>query len=107
MTDSDVTPDDATDIGLRASDDDRQRVVAALERHTAAGRLTLDEFSDRVGQALTATTHADLARVTRDLPAEPAPATAMEAAQHRQLLVAFLLAALTIVILGIVLAIAR
>ena len=31
----------------------------------------------------------------------------MEAAQHRQLLVAFLLAALTILILGIVLAIAR
>ena len=112
MTDSDVTRNDATDIGLRASDDDRQRVVAALERHTAAGRLTLDEFSDRVGQALTAATHADLARVTRDLPAEPAPATAMpatamEAAQHRQLLVAFLLSALTILILGVVLAIAR
>lgn len=107
MTDGDVTRNDATDTGLRASDDDRHRVVAALERHTAAGRLTLDEFSDRVGQALTAATHADLARVTRDLPAEPAPTTAMEAAQHRQLLVAFLLAALTILLLGVVLAIAR
>ena len=102
MTDRDVTAH-----GLRASDDDRQRVIAALERHTAAGRLTLDEFSDRVAQALTAATHAELARVTRDLPTEPSPAGAMQAAQHRQLLVAFLFAALTIMILGIVLAIAR
>ncbi len=102
-----MTDRDVTNHGLRASDDDRQRVVAALERHTAAGRLTLDEFSDRVAQALTAATHAELARVTRDLPAETSAATPMEAAQHRQLLVAFLLAALTIVILGIVFAIAR
>ena len=105
MTDPDAR------AGLRASDDDRQRVVAALERHTAAGRLTLDEFSDRVDLALSAATHADLARVTRDLPADPSPSGRLEAAppatQHRQLLVAFLLAAATIVILGIVLAVAR
>jgi hypothetical protein len=52
------------DPGLRASDDDRMRVVAALERHTAAGRLTLDEFSDRVSRALAAGTRHELAAVT-------------------------------------------
>ena len=41
------------DVELRASDDDRNRVVAALHQHTAAGRLTLDEFSDRAGADLT------------------------------------------------------
>jgi len=33
---------------LRAPDADRQRVIAALERHTAAGRPDLDEFTQRV-----------------------------------------------------------
>ena len=98
-----------TGPGLRASDDDRQRVVAALERHTTAGRLSLDEFSERVSLVYAAATQSDLARLTADLPAEPpdragpqlrpsgrrprAPAAAL----------AFLLAAMaTIVILGLV-----
>jgi hypothetical protein len=89
--------------GQRASHEDRQRVVAALERHTAAGRLTLDEFSERVGRVYAAATHADLAGVTHDLPADETPA----AAGHRQLLVALLVAAVTIAFLGLVLAIGR
>jgi Domain of unknown function (DUF1707) len=94
-----------TDPGLRASDADRHRVVAALELHTAAGRLTLDEFGERVTRALAAVTRDDLAAVTRDLPAEPAkPAAAAARAQSRQLMVAFLLAALTLVVLGVILA---
>lgn len=91
-----------THPGLRASDDDRQRIIAELERHTAAGRLTLDEFSDRVGLVYNAATHADLARVTHDLPATvsaaPAPMT-----EQRHLLFAFLLAAVTIVLLALAL----
>jgi hypothetical protein len=90
-----------TDPGLRASDADRQRVVAALERHTAAGRLSLDEFGERAGRALGAVTHGELAAVIRDLPPEPAPA------QGRQLLAVFLLAALTLVVLGVVFALAH
>jgi hypothetical protein len=86
------------DSGLRASDDDRLRVVADLERHTAAGRLSLDEFSERVARALAAPTHAELAAVTRDLPAPPPPAVS------RQLLVAFLLAIGTLVVLMALLA---
>jgi hypothetical protein len=95
-----------TDPDLRVSHAEREQVVAALQRHTAAGRLTLDEFSERVDHALAAVTRADLAKVTGDLPAEPDPAAlAGRQSQHRQLAVAFLLAALTLVILGVILAI--
>ncbi len=92
-------PVPVTDPGLRASDADRERVVAALQRHTAAGRLTLDEFGLRVDRVLAAVTHADLAAVTHDLPAEPVAEPA-----HRGLPIAFAIALVTLVLLGIVLA---
>ncbi len=91
-----------TDPGLRASDADRERVVAALERHTAAGRLTLEEFGQRVDRVFAAVTHGDLAALTRDLPPEPPVPS-----QHRQLAIAFLLALLTLAVLGVILAVAR
>ena len=91
-----------THPGFRASDDDRQRIIAELERHTAAGRLTLDEFSDRVGLVYNAATHADLARVTHDLPAT-VPAVPAPASDRGHLVVAFLLAAVTIVLLALAL----
>ena len=59
---------------LRVSDSERDATLSALGEHAAAGRLTLDEHEERAGQALGARTRADLATVTRDLPAE-APAT--------------------------------
>ena len=93
-------PVPVTDPQVRVSDADRQRVVAALQRHTAAGRLTLDEFGERVDRALRAVTRADLVTVTRDLPAEPG-------GPRRDLVVAFALAALTLVVLGLILALAR
>jgi hypothetical protein len=97
-----------TDPDLRVSHADREQVIAALHRHTAAGRLTLDEFGERVDRALAAVTHGELAAVTRDLPADPVPATATgPALQHRQLALAFLLATLTLVVLGVILAVAR
>lgn len=95
-----------TDPALRASDFDRERVVAALQQHTAAGRLSLDEFAERAGRAYASATLADLAAVTRDLPAEVAPALGIDP-QHRQLLVTFLLAAVALVVLGVLLAVAR
>ncbi len=36
----------------RVADADRDRTVTQLREHVVEGRLTLDEFSDRVGQAL-------------------------------------------------------
>jgi Domain of unknown function (DUF1707) len=56
---------------LRASDDDCDAVLHALERHTAAGRLTLDEFDQRSTAALSAVTLDELAALTSDLPELP------------------------------------
>jgi hypothetical protein len=58
---------------IRASDADRQHVVDALHQHTAAGRLSLDEFTERLDAALQATTYGELAAITADLPAETLP----------------------------------
>lgn len=89
----------------RASDAERYRVVAMLEKHAAAGRLTLDEYTERVDRALACRTHGDLAEVTADLP-EPEPAPPADD-DNRHLLWAFLAAALVLVLLGVVLGLAR
>ncbi len=54
---------------VRVSDADRDRTVTLLREHVVEGRLTLDEFSERIGRALQATTQADLDAVMTDLPA--------------------------------------
>ena len=56
------------DSSLRVSDADREEAVAALREHLLAGRLTLEEFSERVEAALQARFGTDLARVQDDLP---------------------------------------
>ncbi|HET9116432.1 MAG TPA: DUF1707 domain-containing protein [Gaiellaceae bacterium] len=53
---------------VRASDDDRDRTVLVLREHLAAGRLTLEEFTERMTAALAATTTADLDAPLRELP---------------------------------------
>ncbi|WP_320672961.1 DUF1707 SHOCT-like domain-containing protein [Patulibacter defluvii] len=53
---------------LRASDADRERVIEALRRHTAAGRLDADELEQRLTGTLNAKTVDDLAALTADLP---------------------------------------
>jgi hypothetical protein len=92
----------------RASDEDRQRVVRDLERHTAAGRLTLDEYAERVDRALASRTHGQLAEVTADLPAVPEtePGQA-HAGTARQLGVAFLVALAGLVIVLVLVALRR
>jgi class 3 adenylate cyclase len=65
----------------RVADADRDRTVTLLREHVVEGRLTLDEFSERVGLALEARTRGDLQGVMADLPqvsAEhlPVPSTA-------------------------------
>ena len=59
---------------VRVSDADRQRVITQLQTHTADGRLTLDEFEARVGEAWAAGTHGELRAVLRELPALAPPA---------------------------------
>jgi class 3 adenylate cyclase len=58
----------AGELTERAADADRDRTVTQLREHVVAGRLTLDEFSERVGLALQARTLGDLREVMVDLP---------------------------------------
>jgi len=53
---------------MRVSDDDREEAVVALREHLLAGRLTLEEFSERVEAALRARFSGELAHVQDDLP---------------------------------------
>jgi hypothetical protein len=52
----------------RLSDAEREETVVYLRDHLLAGRLTLDEFSDRVGVVYNARTEHDLLPVRADLP---------------------------------------
>jgi Domain of unknown function (DUF1707)/Cell wall-active antibiotics response 4TMS YvqF len=60
---------------VRASDADREAVATVLGRNQAEGRLTLDEFSQRLDLVYAAKRKDELEAVTRDLPAVPDPAT--------------------------------
>ena len=59
-------------VGLRVGDAERDKAVAELGDHFAAGRLTREEFDARVDQAMVARFHRDLQPLFADLPpAEP------------------------------------
>src|SRR4051794_19783737 len=67
------------DPQLRAADTDREAVAAALGRALSDGRLTVDEYEERLAKAYAARTYADLDPLTADLPRAgttrpPAPA---------------------------------
>src|SRR5207244_7123095 len=53
---------------LLVSDADRSRVSGELRTHYESGRLTLDEFQDRLDEAHGARTEAQLEQVLRQLP---------------------------------------
>ncbi len=59
----------ASDATTRASDADRDRAAAALGEHLAAGRLTIEEFDERLDQAYAAKTLDELRSLMTDLPA--------------------------------------
>ena len=54
---------------LRASHEDRDRVVELLRVSAGDGRLTAEELDERLEQAMTARTYGELAKVVADLPA--------------------------------------
>jgi hypothetical protein len=54
---------------LRASDADREKTVALLREHHAVGRLTAEEFNDRLEQVYQARTLGELDTLLADLPA--------------------------------------
>ena len=72
-------PEPASSPDLRASDADRDRVIDVLRAATADGRLTADEFNERMEAALSSRTFRELAPLTADLgtpPASQAPESA-------------------------------
>jgi len=68
---------------MRASHNDRERVIDALKAAFVQGMLAKDEFDLRVGQTLAARTCADLAALTADLPAGLAAARPPRPARAR------------------------
>jgi hypothetical protein len=61
----------ASDHMIRASDRDRDTVVATLRDAYTAGRLTMEEFDERTTAAYASKTWGELRRLTEDLPAQP------------------------------------
>jgi hypothetical protein len=60
-----------SDQTVRIGDHERELVSAELRAHFTSGRLGMDEFSNRLDQAWSATTLADLVAAVRDLPPVP------------------------------------
>ncbi|MFZ1993218.1 MAG: DUF1707 domain-containing protein [Solirubrobacteraceae bacterium] len=56
------------DGGIRASDQDRARVVEQLRVHCTAGRISVEELERRLGHAMSAQTVHELSELVRDLP---------------------------------------
>ncbi|GAA3120836.1 DUF1707 domain-containing protein [Planomonospora alba] len=53
---------------MRASDDDRDKVASVLREHYAQGRLTVEEFDERLERLYASKTYGELAVLTSDLP---------------------------------------
>lgn len=60
--------DGPTSYPVRASDVERDRVLALLSERVAEGRMSHDTFERRVDQVLQARNHAELADIVHDLP---------------------------------------
>ena len=65
----------------RVSDAEREQAAGLLKGHLVAGRLTTEEFAERVGQAYGARVRADLSLALTDLP--PDGSTALQVARPK------------------------
>lgn len=78
-----------TAVAVRIGDAERERVREVLSRHVADGRITLEEFSDRLGEVYAARTADELEGALRELPPLPAgtlpPPPAQRAAQRNRI----------------------
>jgi hypothetical protein len=68
--------------GLRASHEDRDRVVDVLRVAAGDGRLSAGELDARLESALSARTLGELAGLTADLPGTPAAKEVLVIKQH-------------------------
>lgn len=69
---SDVPPKNRPPA-VRASDADRELVIARLQRALVEGRIDLDEYGERAGAAHAGVTTAELDVLVADLPGAPLP----------------------------------
>jgi hypothetical protein len=63
----------AMNPAMRAASADRERAVDVLKAGFAEGRLTQDEYNERMNRAYAARTYAELSALTADLPAGAVP----------------------------------
>jgi uncharacterized protein DUF1707 len=70
---------------LRASDAQRDSAAAEIREHYAAGRLSEDEFTERLDAVYQARTQGELRELRRDLPALPVNSKTELAERRRQL----------------------
>ena len=63
----------AMNPAMRAASADRERAVDVLKAGFAEGRLTQDEYNERMNRAYAARTYAELSALTADLPAGAMP----------------------------------
>ena len=71
---------------LRASHEDRDRVVELLRVAAGDGRLTAEELDERLEKTLNARTYGELAALSRDLPAGPAPLAGAVAEKPKEMI---------------------
>ncbi len=70
---------------LRASHEDRDRIVELLRVSAGDGRLSIDELDERVEAALTARTYGELEGLVADLPATPGTAAGALTAKPKEM----------------------
>lgn len=69
--DTSQPPTGTSPPALRASDSDREHVATVLRENYAEGRLTIEEFQERLEQTYKAMTLSQLETLTADLPGHP------------------------------------
>ena len=78
------TPTDSPTGRVRAADADRERVVDALRRHAAAGRLDPDELGERIDRAYAARYVDEVQAVLAELPRDEPPGEPRGAPRRRR-----------------------
>jgi len=71
--------------GIRAADADRERAITELNQHTVEGRLSTEEFEQRLAAVYSARTTAELAVIRHDLPETSAQRALSHAARRSHL----------------------
>jgi Domain of unknown function (DUF1707) len=70
---------------LRVADADREQLVEELREHMLAGRLSSEEFEERLGRAYEARTRADVDAIRVDLPISSTALQAAVSSRHAHL----------------------